>query len=511
MRAQLISWLKNDITPAVRQSRKPEQELLKFAHAQNLAPAQLEALAQLYNTAATVAYLDKSASRGGDFHIVEVPDLMKDYLKVRDTETKSAGRDAISFNDAWENTGILGNLDSLPKCFAGFRSVPVTWDNAQDHPVTVKLASAEPSKEERRRASELQVLVDEAKQAMFNLNEDLREELDGVRRLFRTWDPPAFEKVESDALLQHGEGMKAACDHAAKWLTESNIPVKRASGPGPRRLVRDCPLLLKFATIKELLEHRQAIGVELKGLEKRAAQPEVDPKQVFTNDDFRTALGLPPLEPSNPVIDTRAAGKTKDQVPPAGSRSNKPAPKTAPQRLDKGSGKGSPAEGPKSDARWVDEVPEKSEKIIGDLSSGLDSWVGQKSVIGDLFKDRFMGVINERNNKGQKTLDEGASNARRQAMLQQLLVTDDVLSEADPDHVVSLYNSLAQAMPEAASDPNVMRMALRSAIQHDGISPFDLKQMTDTETAGQQSGFNRKIQDALNYKGLDLQAPKHRK
>lgn len=76
--------------------------------------------------------------------------------------------------------------------------------------------------------------------------------------------------------------------------------------------------------------------------------------------------------------------------------------------------------------------------------------------------------------------------AHHLALLQNLMTTDDVLSEADPDQVVSAYNTIRTTAPQLAKDVNVMRVALRSAVQHEGIDPFTIKGIAETESARQK-------------------------
>ena len=59
-----------------------KEVFLKFANEKNLAPALLEKLGQVYNTAKTVNYLDKSAAkRGSSFEILDVSDMLETYSK----------------------------------------------------------------------------------------------------------------------------------------------------------------------------------------------------------------------------------------------------------------------------------------------------------------------------------------------------------------------------------------------------------------------------------------------
>jgi len=114
------------------------------------------------------------------------------------------------------------------------------------------------------------------------------------------------------------------------------------------------------------------------------------------------------------------------------------------------------------------------------------------------------------NNTGQELVDDSAQDYEQTSMLQKLLLTDEVLSDADPERVAEIYNTFRTTMPALAADPNVMRVALRSALQHDGIAPFDVKGFLDTQLAAQRMDLNRRqLKDTL-YKGKDLPAAKGR-
>jgi hypothetical protein len=95
-------------------------------------------------------------------------------------------------------------------------------------------------------------------------------------------------------------------------------------------------------------------------------------------------------------------------------------------------------------------------------------------------------------NTGQELIDTRFNDARSIAVLQNLMTTDDVLSEADPDRLVEIYNTVRENAPGISRDANVMRVLLRSAVQHDGISTFDLKSWIDTESSKQKLDADRR-------------------
>jgi hypothetical protein len=103
----------------------------------------------------------------------------------------------------------------------------------------------------------------------------------------------------------------------------------------------------------------------------------------------------------------------------------------------------------------------------------------------------------------QEKVDAGMMDARHMSVLTNLMINDDILAEADPDRVTQIYNTIRENAPELSTDINVMRVLLRSAVAHDGISPFDLKGILETELTKQKTDFNRNLQEGIDYQGKE--------
>src|ERR1019366_5228122 len=105
-------------------TKDPEQSILKFASTNNLAPAQVEMLGQLFNTAKTLSHLEKSASRGASFPIIDVPKMVSSYLELPDTKEETL-------------TGKQADM-SLPACLRGWESIGMEGDEQE-----IKIAASE--------------------------------------------------------------------------------------------------------------------------------------------------------------------------------------------------------------------------------------------------------------------------------------------------------------------------------------------------------------------------------
>ena len=75
---QQIDLLRS-IAPDITRTKDPKGVMLKAGKAHRLSPAQLEKLGHVYNTTKTLIGLEKSANRGDSFTLLDVPDLVASY------------------------------------------------------------------------------------------------------------------------------------------------------------------------------------------------------------------------------------------------------------------------------------------------------------------------------------------------------------------------------------------------------------------------------------------------
>ena len=85
-------------------------------------------------------------------------------------------------------------------------------------------------------------------------------------------------------------------------------------------------------------------------------------------------------------------------------------------------------------------------------------------------------------------------------LLERMLLTDPIIREADPDMVVSLYNTLQQANPEIARDPNLIRFALREAIQYESVPLHTYKDLVETDEKRQKALTARDYNTNARYR-----------
>jgi hypothetical protein len=67
------------------------------------------------------------------------------------------------------------------------------------------------------------------------------------------------------------------------------------------------------------------------------------------------------------------------------------------------------------------------------------------------------------------------------AMLHDLLTNDEVISAEHPDKVTKLYNDISKLAPRTATQPLLMRAALRRAISQGQVDAHDADQLLGVE------------------------------
>lgn len=476
MRQQLITCLTDEVAPEIRRLRDPEAAILKVANQHNFAPAQVEMLAQIYNTAKTIRFLEKAASRGDSFPIIDVPALVSKYINSPPEGTNVKAARARSGRSAYDQLSDDPST-GLPACFAGINKSLLTVEpesSYEEKAVSVKFASHQQS----RLRAEVEAMGvireeyrDKARDEMLKIAQALKHSA------FYDHTPYTFADLDQDALYIYGEPVRPLLDKLATFVAAEHVKVARADGPGPLRLVHDAKgFMAKLATLDETMS------------------------MVAAAEDFIKESGVATLEPPK-----------KQKAAPAKPDEHKGAPK------DKGGEK--PDSAPESAGNNPGGGPSGARKSPSAGGGKPSGGGGGQDFFGSLagaaqkayapietLKAKAKGVMGN-GMAGQQQVDQSHMDARHLAVLHNLLATDEVLADADPDRVIDLYNSIRENSPQMAADVNIMRVTLRSMIQHDGVSPFDMKQLLDTENARQKVDFNQGLADSIRYGGKELAAP----
>lgn len=121
-------------------------------------------------------------------------------------------------------------------------------------------------------------------------------------------------------------------------------------------------------------------------------------------------------------------------------------------------------------------------------SLGMATGIGLKSVLDQALSPKPKSELIEQ--QWMELEDPQHENELRkiqaQAMLQDFMANDEVISGYDPEEILRHYNELSSMTPRAATQPGVMRPLLRRRLQG-AMEPFEAEQATNIEKGLQQT------------------------
>lgn len=480
---QVIKTLESLIPQGAKSG--PESVIVKYASENNLSPAQLERVAQMYNVAMTINFMNKSASRGDTFQLIDTVKLMAKYT---DTE----GEKEASIPNEWEAWLAPDATTSKSASDTGYSNM--------DFPDIVALAKGQ--KEERY----VETQKDYAYPALTSA---------GVWDTFRKESFDKFELDSVERIIHESEEEYRSC--AAK--IQDLIQIKGASF---KEMVNDVYLSAPdsvFPVMEKLANYLKATHCP-GNLD--ASAPTLTKNPALVRDRWgvveiveKAASAIETIKASRSYIDMyKEAASAGTQSPPDKKNKNKKSPGNG------GGGRGRPNSGDNeteyetafdvsdydseiADANKKDERPKVVQPRLSAFdeikeisNAGLDA---TKKILNPNtyfenvggFEAKLKAMLPNRVNKTQKAIDMSKGEAANVTTLQRLLITDPIISEADPNTVVSLYNTLQKANPDIASDPNVLRFALREAIQYDAVPMHTYKDFVETDQKHWQAEKDR--------------------
>jgi len=416
------------LLPTIKEAGAPENVLLQYASEHNLAPAQLEKMAQVFNTAKTLTYLDKAANRGGSFSVVDTQDLLKQY-QAYEAPTERVMDKAASAPITHNPLRFPG-----PGVYAPTVKAADIDDDLQRH---LRQAERWAQTEQRNTLKKVAEFQDEQQEIVLECVEKLA-------RISRVVDKSfSNQQMQMDMAFVMG---KSAAESLIKdvWGTVMDFDMedvhdKRAFDQGMRQ---NSGRLEVLEIVSELLEAQ--------GMRKDAG--------AYASELIKSAGGVEgPLTYEQRLttdVNTHNMQELLSKLKPGKGKPPKPVESHIPDPLDIG-----PA------------ASDIESKMVRPMSDKLNK-IDPSQIL------KLLHVEPSKYNKAQKEVDETRTDTERSVVLARLMQSDPIISEADPDTVQDIYNSLQDASPEFVRDPSRLRMALREAVEYGAVPIHTLNELT---------------------------------
>jgi hypothetical protein len=480
----------NNLIPEMVKTGDPEAVLLKHAHENALAPAVLQRMGQAFNIGTALQGM-MGEDRGKTIPLLDVDVMLDKYAAWPASDLP-----AVLLEPQTKHSAI----PDLIRCMAG---VNVTFTDPDEMP---KAASEVDSSDllarydvQEQQISDLAYeLCKSAEVLMSDLTAKGYVSIDERNSKFK------IREVESGSIRHFGDMAKTAFD----WF-EGHAKFK--CGAGCLRAEQQDVEMYKLAhnwsgcgeaadAMVEVFGRTLAARAERDALLKEAAEAGLTEDMLFDKLAVKLYQGKPvktppqkktdpdvlPLGDNPEKLDAGGTDPVSPHRPPVASGRTRPGSQPLTVYLDH------PDESPDTDREGLD-VP------VGDAVKKILDLLGKP--LGIAGGEATKWLTNPRQNKSQIKVDVGARNVEQEHALQTLILTDPVISKADPDQVAEIYETIRRGSPDIATDKNLLRFQLREALQYGGVPPDAYKQLLDiTKLRDSHTQNERKLDTELYNK-----------
>lgn len=455
--------LLNSIMPEIAETRNPEAVLLKCAKAHNLTPAMLEKLGHVFNTTKTLVGLEKMANRGDSFSIVNVPEMVSKYttydpsapLTVEDKKvhqkveklTKYAGENAqwreiinsgmqkaAGANDwIFESPKELPDMGALLREAMNDRGGDLVFQNADEGewkeidmgiatPMDVTFDKAASADIERKPMYEVRPIYKEAANALEDAilegKANIMEKYAALRS-YVEWTPSVWTEIAEDAVSVMGK------EAAVKAIKDAE---EYMEGRMCRVPAFDIEKMAFFPALPRDRHDKVDLLLEADEISKMVKQAEAELAEL--EETFE--------------------GYTKEVKGLVNIKTNE---------LLEG----------------IQNPNEKSAmfKVLPDMMTGAKNTWDTVGTVSEL--------MGSSSGARQKKIDKAVQTAARDATLQRLMLTDDIIREADPYEVQDIYHAIADLSPSLANNPVLMSTLIKESLQYGALPIQTIKDIANVE------------------------------
>lgn len=423
----------DDVATLVEEGASPNDAIIKAAKQHSVIPGHISLLAAAYNTGRFDVQRDSSDDpvvKAADFPLADAAEILETLypseVPTRAERTKSAA--------------ISEEYDYPPTVTAGrdmqHRQKTARYVFDADEPEITKCASAlaaerkpyPPSAREalHKKASRLELEETEAKRQAQAMLDHLLTQQKKLAHYFRTPQALPYDSVRENAIILFGETGEKLMD----WVKQSSpVITKRAYTTPEQHAVR--PTSEPYATIISCMNFMKNYQEARQIWQKKAEEL---PQQLLD------LLG--------------------------------PAPQIRPTR------------------QYDEGILEKDGGIFGDVLGGaVGGWVAAPKEVGRSLPGGKPTAALEQGMYEKLTDPTHEAEMRSikvQAMLNDLMANDDVISQADPQEVMEHFNELSQMAPRAVEQPMMVRAQLRKRLQQGSADPYEADLLLKAENSLRQ-------------------------
>ena len=488
--------------------------MLKCAEAHNLSPAQLEKLGQTFNTAKTLVGLEKQAHRGDSFTIVNVPEMLTKYSTYNPDKVVSRRSQKVQdkvdrlFEDDQDGWSACISIKAASAGLPDFNAMLNDRYNATVIDDSDEEEYAAVSSEVNRNAcqwhkeasayssisEDMDIAEDLAAQLRFEIPMEISDRCGDIARML-TPDEGRWGEAAEDIYAAYGQEKAAAVIATVQRFFNQVHHYYEPYGE-----------LTKQAYATVLIRDRHNVFpvvddiIELNEVFQKVATTMTAPTQTTTDTSSGASLDdLGDLD-----ADDQQTKNPNDQ------QTKKPNDK---HKQKNRSSLTSPDV--RNDLSSTDAPMEDATQATADVASeAVKGTVQALRGIADIdYNDMFnknldnfskeLNLFAPSKDERSEMIDDAIAQAEMDSTLQRLMISDPIISDADPDEVQRIFKTIADISPTIARSPEKMSAVLKEALQYGSVPINILADISKFEGQELKNRKERADLDRIKY-GINL-------
>jgi len=467
----LIKTALNDAVQKVNEGMTPTAALRKVASDLDLNPNYIQRTGEALNVALHYKHFKTASDRSTEFEIADIPAAIEGtFLRSEKTAAEYVSEE-FSVGDASATVFNYNRMLTNPVYKRAFMEIAGATETHDSYPATFNTVyekSANYIKKLSKTAEEAEVTKVGAE---IELNEKFSSLCDEFRRDagYRT----AFEEFESQVFAKHGSAS----------LPYINLLHKTACPHEERGVHDDAYMMFDQCKEAQWFDSLMLAATTMVESEKKAA--EALDNLSFENSfvkECRMLMGKVGAEKEESAAHENA--ETAEEEAKEEKTENEEEDPVLAAIKKKASVSELEATANYSDDPVADKAMEK-EAIFGKLLTfggllqhGGESFAGMMHPpVSEAFNHHFRAPKGPPPIKPNLTLE----NMERKLLLQELMMTDPILSKVNPAKVARAFEQLLRLSPEISKEKEVVRAELRAMVSSQALSKFDAELMAKTD------------------------------
>lgn len=482
----LIKTALNEAVQKVNEGMTPTAALKKVANDLDLNPNYIQRTGEALNVALHYKHFKTASDRSAEFEIADIPQAIEETFTVNEKTAAEYVSEQFSTGEDNDTVFNYNRILSNPVYKRAFLEIAEAKETSDSYPTTFSTVyekSANYIKKLAHAADEAQVSKVAAEIELNNQFSALADEFkkDAAYRV-------AFEEFESQVFAKHGQ---AALPYVGL--------LHKTACPGEERGVHDAGYMMfeqsKQAAMFDSLMETAALYIET---EKQAAEADEDfAFEKSYMQEFGRMLGKQAAKEEPEVTEEDNAHEKAETEEEEEKEHEDPVLAEIKKKASK-----------RNEELASEEAldPVLKEAMEKDAFGGLGGFGGFGKMLTDIAHAPITDALSALSKKPASmarpnlTLD----NMERKLLLQELMLTDTILSKVPPARVARAFEQILRLSPEISKEKEVVRAELRAMVSTQALSKYDAELMTKLDTgmlkrrvATQQ--FNRGMTDNFKF------------